>query len=132
MGKIQFQRMDVLRSLFDMTSDIVSDRFISTRPNAVGERMKEFLLIRLPQNIYDRGDTYQTTHGQIAIFVRDLQNGLENTLRLEQILSQILDLFPLVTDIFHGKQPTLLYGGSDGAGFHSLIIQFNIIIFKNS
>lgn len=81
--------------------------------------------------MHDRGDTYQSTTGQIAVFVRDLQGGLENTFRLEEMQSQVMDLFPIVNERFHGKNPILLNGGTDLAGFHSLIIQFHITILKS-
>lgn len=122
--------MEVLQSLCELTAEISENRFISTRPNAVGEQMKDFLLIRLPQTIYDRGDTYQTTKGQIICFAKDVQGGLENTFRLEKMQSEVLALFPLITERYHAKSPLLTNGGSDGAGFHSLIIQFNITILK--
>lgn len=132
MSKIHFPRMQVLQSLYDLTAGITPNRFITTRPPAAGEQMKEFLLIRLPQRILDRGDTYQSATGQIAMFARDIQGGLENTFALEKLQTQVMELFPIVTDRYHAKMPMLLPGGTDGAGFHSLIIQFNITIFKQS
>lgn len=131
MSKIQFPRMEVLQSLYNLTADITPNRFITSRPNAVGEQMKEFLLIRLPQTIYDRGDTYQSTRGQIVLFARDVQGAMENTFVLEKMQQQVMPLFPIVTERFHAKQPMLLPGGTDGAGFHSLIIQFSITILKH-
>ncbi len=139
MSAIRYPRMAVLQSLYELTADITPNRFITTRPNAVGEHMEEFLLIRLPQTIYDRGDTYQSTKGQISVFVRDIQTedetgrvigGIENSFRLEQLQEAVTSLFPIVTEIYHGKRPLLLPGGSDGTGFHSLIIQFHLTIFK--
>lgn len=130
MSKISFPRQEVLQSLYELTADITPNRFITTRPNASGEQMPEFMLIRISQPIYDRGDTYQTTRGQFSIFVRDTQNGLENTLRLEQLQAEVMALFPIVAERYHAKHPILLAGGSDGAGFHSLTIQFSITILK--
>lgn len=141
MRKISYPRMEILQSLYELTADISENRFVTTRPNAVGDGMEDFLLIRIPQTIYDRGDTYQTTTGQIICFVRDIQgsdadgntiSGMENTLRLEQMQSEVLNLFPIVEKRYHAKFPKLLPGGSDGTGFHSLIIQFSIIILKQS
>ncbi len=131
MSKIQFPRMAVLQSLYELTADITPNRFISTRPNAVGEQMKEFLIIRLPQTIYNRGDTYQSTKGQIIVFVRDIQGGLENTLKLQQMQESVTALFPLNTPLYLASKPILLAGGTDGAGFHSLIIQFSVRIHKD-
>lgn len=131
MSKTLYPRMEVLKSLYELTADTSENRFITTRPNAVGEQMDEFLLIRLPQRITEPGDTYQLTTGQIAVFARDVQGGLENSLKLELMQDAICALFPIRTDLYLATRPVLLPGGSDGAGFHSLIIQFNIRIHKD-
>lgn len=131
MSKIEFPRMKVLQSLDELTAEISPNRFITTRPNAVGEQMQDFLLIRIPQRIIQPGDTFQTTYGQIAVFARDVQGGLENTLRMEELQEAVTALFPIRTPLYLATRPVLLPGGSDGAGFHSLIIQFNIRIHKD-
>lgn len=131
MSTTLYPRMKVLQSLYELTADITPNRFITTRPNAVGEQMDEFLLIRLPQRITEPGDTYQLTTGQIAIFARDVQGGLENSLMLELMQDAVCALFPICSDLYLATRPILLPGGSDGAGFHSLIIQFNIRIHKD-
>ena len=95
--------------------------------------MNEFLLVSL-NNIEDTADTYQLTRGKISIFVRDVNtdNGnVENTFRLEQLQEAVTGLFPIRTDLYLATKPLLLAGGSDGAGFHTLIIQFNIRIHKD-
>ncbi len=132
MSKIQFPRMTVLQSLHELTADITPNRFISTRPNAVGEQMKEFLLIRLPQSIEPWGDACQFSYGQIVIFAKDIQGGLENTLALEKLQSAVMELFgdteSLITDLYTAFEPRLFPGGTDNVGFHSLIIQFRLQI----
>ena len=107
MRKIAYPRFDILRTLDELCANICPNRFVTTRPNAVGEQMQEFLLLRLPQPMRDQGDTYQTTYGQIVVFVRDVQ-GMENTYRLEQLQSQGRWLFPICSDLCHGKRPLLL------------------------
>lgn len=131
MSAIRYPRMAVLQSLYELTADITPNRFITTRPPAVGEAMKEFLLIRLPQRIDQPGDTYQLTTGQISVFVRDIQGGLESSFHLEKLQEAVTSLFPIRSDLYLATKPILLPGGSDGAGFHSLIIQFNIRIHKD-
>lgn len=130
MSKYSFPRLDILQSLYDLTADITPNRFVSTRPSAIDGEMNEFLLVRLPQQFYTPGDTYQFTTGQITIFARDIQGGLENTQLLEQMQSAVCAKFPIRTETFFASRPNLLYGGTDGAGFHSLIIQFNIRVYK--
>lgn len=140
MNKALYPRMGLLQSLYELTADITPNRFITSRPTAVGEQMNEFLLIRLPQRITEPGDTYQLTMGQIAVFARDTQctdkrgnaiSSMENTLMLEVMQEAVCALFPIRTDLYLATRPVLLSGGSDSAGFHSLIIQFNIRIHKD-
>lgn len=131
MSKTVYPRMEVLQSLYELTADVTPNRFITTRPNAVGKQMDDFLLIRLPQRITEPGDTYQLTTGQIAVFARDVQGGLENSFMLELMQDAVCALFPIRSDLYLATRPILLPGGSDGAGFHSLIIQFNIRIHKD-
>lgn len=100
MSKTVYPRMEVLQSLYELTADITSNRFISTRPSAVGEQMNEFLLIRLPQRITQPGDTYQLTTGQIAVFARDIQGGLENSFMLELMQDAVCSLFPIRSDLY--------------------------------
>ena len=126
-----YPRMKVLHTLYELTEEITPNRFITTRPMASGEEMEEFLLIRLPQRIDPTADTYQLTIGQIVIFVRNIQEELENTFRLEELQEAITEMFPISTPLFLATHPVLLPGGSDGAGFHTLIIQFNIRIHKD-
>ena len=130
MSKTVFPRMEVLQSLYELTSDITPNRFITTRPSSTDKSMQEFLLISLNQ-IDDVADTYQLTRGRITIFVRDVQGGLENTFTLEKLQNYVSALFPIRTPLYLAIRPILLPGGSDGAGFHSLIIQFNIRIHKD-
>lgn len=140
MKQTLYPRMEVLQSLSELTADITPNRFITTRPNAVGKQMNEFLLIRLQQRITQPGDTYQLTTGQIVVFARDIQgtdkngdtiSGMENTFMLELMQDAVCSLFPISTNLYLATRPILLNGGSDGAGFHSLIIQFNIRIHKD-
>lgn len=129
----KFPRFDILKSLVGLTSAITPNCFPTTRPPATGKQMNEFLLVSL-NNIEDTADTYQLTRGKISIFVRDVNtdNGnVENTFRLEQLQEAVTGLFPIRTDLYLATKPLLLAGGSDGAGFHTLIIQFNIRIHKD-
>ncbi len=132
MSKIQFPRMKVLQSLYDLTATITPNRFITTRPNAVGKQMQEFLTIRFSQPIDPWGDACQFSTMQISVFARDVQGGLEDALNLERLQSAVMALFGkegvISTPLYTAWEPRLLPGGSDGAGFHSLIIQFQLQI----
>lgn len=141
---VRYNRYDILKSLSDLTAHITPNRFINTRPNAVGAKMKEFILLRSPQPIVQWGDACQFSTMQIVVFARDVEgtgsgtnaaSGLENTFLLEKMQSEVMALFKdngvLNTDFYSAWKPILLNGGTDGSGFHSLIIQFQIQIKNN-
>lgn len=132
MSAIVYPRMEVLQSLYELTADITPNRFITTRPNAIGKQMEEFLLVRISQSMDEWGNVCQFSTGQIAVFARDVQGGLENSLKLEQMQSAVMNIFGkervINTPTYTAWEPRLLPGGSDGAGFHSLIIQFKLQI----
>lgn len=132
MSVIAYPRMEVLQSLYELTAEITPNRFISSRKSSVGESMQEFLLIKFSQPIDPWGDVCEFSTMQIHVFARDIQGGGENTLQLEKMQSAVAALFSdkgvLNTKLFSAWKPRLLPGGSDGAGFHSLIIQFQIQI----
>ncbi len=130
MSKIVFPRMAVLHSLDELTADITPNRFITTRPNAVGEQMQEFLLIAL-NNIEDTADTYQLTRGKISIFVRDVQGGLENTFRLNQLQEAVTGLFPIRTDLYLATKPpeALTVQDSTRSSFNSTSESTRILTF---
>lgn len=127
--KNRFPRLEILQSLYNLTEDVADTRFITNRPEAVGEQVDKYLTIRISQPIVSRGDTYMTSTAQITVFARDIQGVGENTYLLEEMQSKVMQLFPITTELYRGKRPILLPAGADGAGFHALIIQFNLLIF---
>lgn len=131
MSNSSFRRGELLKSLYDLTEQICQKRFISTRPAASGEQMDEFLVIRLPYALRREGDSGVFTNGQIIGFVRDIDMKYENTVRLDEISDEIVELFPIVTDFYCASRPSILPFGTDGVGFHAVIINFEIQIFAN-
>ena len=124
MGRTVYRRMDILKQIADAVTGIGEKVFITDRPAA------EQKAIRLPQTIQDKGSTYQDTYCQINVFAHDRSNGIENTVRLDEMQMEVVSKFPIVTELFSAVSPRLLPGGNDGLGFHSLIIQAKLIINK--
>lgn len=123
-------RLAILRRLSELTANVSAYRYVADRPTAVPEPMADFLILRLPQAMRQPGDTYSLTTGQVVLFARDLYGGLENTSRLEEMLRATTELFPIRDSLFLATRPVLLPGGTDGAGFHSVIIQFGIRVHR--
>lgn len=130
MERIVYRRKDILKQLVDAVTGIGEKVFVTDRSIAEQKGMKDFVIVRLPQAIQDKGSTYQDTYCQINVFARDRANGLENTVRLDEMQMGVFEKFPIVTDLFSAVSPRLLPGGNNGLGFHSIIIQARLIINK--
>lgn len=129
MRKKVYRRMDILKKLVDTMSGIGEKTFVTDRPAAEKKAMKDFVVVRLPQML-DKGDTYQESYCQINVFARDRANGIENTIRLDEMQMAVMDKFPIVTDLFSSTSPRIISDGEDGIGFHYLIIQAKLTINK--
>ena len=75
MGRTVYRRMDILKQIADAVTGIGEKVFITDRPAAEQKAMKDFVVIRLPQTIQDKGSTYQDTYCQINVFAHDRSNG---------------------------------------------------------
>lgn len=67
MGRTVYRRMDILKQIADAVTGIGEKVFITDRPAAEQKAMKDFVVIRLPQTIQDKGSTYQDTYCQINV-----------------------------------------------------------------
>ena len=70
MGRIVYRRMDILKQIADAVTGISEKVFITDRPAAEQKAMKDFVVIRLPQTIQDKGSTYQDTYCQINMIAQ--------------------------------------------------------------
>ena len=64
--------MDILKQIADAVTGISEKVFITDRPAAEQKAMKDFVVIRLPQTIQDKGSTYQDTYCQINVFAHEM------------------------------------------------------------
>lgn len=123
-----YKRKEVLRNLYDKALTICDKVFTSSRPTAT-EQMKKFIVVRLPQGIDPYADTHHISYAQMICFVRDKQGGLEDVNVMEDMVESVMGLFPMDDSLIScNNAPLLLSTKSDGMGFHSTIIQFNIVI----
>lgn len=129
MRKTVYRRKDILKQIVDTVSGIGEKTFVTDRPTAEQKAMKDFVVVRMPR-MSDKGDTYQESYCQINVFARDRANGIENTVRLDEMQMAVLDKFPMVTDLFSATSPRIISDGEDGIGFHYLIIQAKLTINK--
>lgn len=127
MGKL-FRFGDMLRMLDDTVSGLGIKVFPTSRPKSVPDNMEEFAVVSLPVDISSM--TYGTavpygltmTTCRIEIFVRD-KAGLEDVSRLDSLVDHVVSCFPISRDGICASTPKVVMGGSDGYGFHEVVIQ---------
>ena len=103
-----------------------------TNRETVKATTDKFVIIKLPQGIDPYADTHNIAYVQFLLFAKDVNNGVESIDRLEKLIDGISDLFPFNNGhISCNDTPIQLPSTSDGMGYHSVIMQFKIVIKYN-
>ena len=124
----RYKRKDVLTALRAMVVPICSEVYTSNR-ETVKTSSNQFVIIRLPQGIIPYADTHNTAYVQFQLFAKDISNGVESIERMENLIEGISGLFPFNTSLMScNSKPLQLESKSDGMGYHSIIMQFRIVI----
>ena len=103
-----------------------------TNRETVKATTDKFVIIKLPQGIDPYADTHNTAYVQFQLFAKDVSNGVESIDRMESLIDGISELFPFNNGhISCNDTPIQLPSKSDGMGYHSVIMQFKIVIRYN-
>ena len=126
-GKTLYEK--VLFALYEKALTISSNAYTSTRPTAT-EQMEDFVVASLPQGILPYSDTHDSAYVQLACYVRDKQGGIENVPKMSALINSARALLPFNDELItcNDAKPLQMASKSDGLGFHSVVIQFRIII----
>lgn len=123
---IRFDRMGILKKSVDSMADVSKHVFVSDRPTATTEQMKDFVVVALTGAMIDR-NAYRDSNIRIDVFAKDRKGGIEATDKLEEMQLKVFEKFPMVNDKFTTYKPRLIAGGDDGLGFHYLMITAKIV-----
>ena len=124
----RYKRQAVLTALREMVLSICGDVHTSNR-ETVKTTSDQFVIISLPQGITPYADTHNTAYVQFHLFAKDVSNGVESITRMESLVEGISTLFPFNTELMScNDNPIQLGSKSDGMGYHSIIMQFKIVI----
>ena len=124
----RYKREAVLTALREMVLPICGDVHTSNR-ETVKTSANQFVIIRLPQGITPYADTHNTAYVQFQLFAKDVANGVESVARMEYLIDGMSGLFPFNTELMScNNKPLVLDSKSDGMGYHSIIMQFRIVI----
>ena len=124
----RYRREEVLRALVQMVLPICGDVHTSSR-ETVKTTSEKFVIVKLPQGITPYADTHNTAFVQFQLFAKDITNGIESIDRMESLIEDISGLFPFNTSLMScNDTPLQTESKSDGMGYHSIIMQFRIVI----
>ena len=124
----RYKRQAVLTALRAMVRTVCPDVHTSSR-ETVKTSSDKFVIIKLPQGITPYADTHNTAYVQFWLFAKDISNGVESVQRMEDLIEGISGLFPFNTSLMScSDTPSQLESKSDGMGYHSIIMQFKIVI----
>lgn len=124
----KFYIAQILQELCEMLSGISENVFAGSRPSAKQKQMQDFIVVSFPTNIPDSKVVQETTL-RIDLAARNTVNGLENTLRLQEMLDGVTALFPIHPSMrYTVSNPTLVLKGDDGLGFSHWLINADILI----
>lgn len=125
-----FRFKDILVVMRDTFKDVMPNIFVTNRPKTLTENYDEFMVVSLPVMLYNK--TYGTGYGmtssyaRMEIYVKDV-NGLEMTARLDELIQQCIDKFPINTELITMSRPRVVLSGADGYGFHVATIQASFL-----
>ena len=124
----RYKREAVLTALRTMVLQVCSDVHTSNR-ETVKTSSEQFVIIKLPQGITPYADTHNTAYAQFQLYAKDIANGVESVKRMESLIDGISNLFPFNTELMScNSKPMMLPSNSDGMGYHSIIMQFRLVI----
>lgn len=113
-----FYISQILEEVCTLLSEVSKNVSASNRKAASQNQMSDFIVVSLPVNIPD-SNVLQSTTLRIDIAARNIQNGLEDTPKLQSMLNSIISFFPIKAKDcrFSVSNPTVVLKGDDGLGF---------------
>lgn len=123
----------ILKELALHTFDGIADMVcVGNRPSAQHER-DTFIVIRTGSRIGEHGP-WQQMALYVEIYVRNLQNGLPNIARLQELEEQVMEKFPFVMkdrrtpDVWRWEMtnPLLTISGDDQLGFSAWLVRASL------
>ena len=120
---------EMMKELCTELKGIAEGIMAGNRPSA-GKEKDSFIVVRTSSNIGDHW-AYQQMSVYVQIFVRNLQGGLPDYVKLERLSKKVIEHFPYVsydkkhTNIWKWKAstPTLQITGDDNLGFSAWLLR---------
>ena len=124
----KFYIASILAEITGLLAGISNNVSANSRKSASQDQMKDFIVVSFPTSIPD-SKVVQNTILRIDLAARNIHNGLEDTLRLQRMLDDVIALFPIhPSRRYTVSNPTVVLKGDDGLGFSHWLINADIQI----
>lgn len=129
MKQVRYYIKDILEMLCVKLSDakVGACTYAEHRPIGIGEQKDSISVVSLPAEIQNQG-AYQNTEVRFDLIVRNRDGGISATDELQEMLDNLLGLFPIVEERYSITSPRLLFKGDDGNGFTVWVVQAHMVI----
>lgn len=127
-----FNISNAIKSLYGL-GELVSDNvFTGNRPQAVPEQLQDFVVVSIPSRLESStiGGGYGSTSAycNFEIYVRLKKGGMENQTKMNDMLGELLDIFPYSDDAIMVTKPVVALRGNDGLGFSAVLVRAELLI----
>ena len=127
-----FKVSKALQSLYGLGELISEYVFTGKRPQATPEQMQDFVVVSIPSRIEAStyGGGYGSTSGycNIEVYVKLKKSGLEDVNKIDEMVGEMLDIFPYKDGIIQLSRPQVMLRGNDGLGFSAVLIRAELVI----
>lgn len=131
----RFNIEDVKEALYTMMTDIVDEVYTNDRPE-VKDTTQTWAIVSLPYGINAESSILDNAMARITLFYKNRERGIENNNLCKQI--RLATLNAIRTQLVEGgryghlmtcnMEPRVFSFKSDYMGYHSIAIQFRLII----
>ena len=130
--KEDFKVKDALQSLYGLGKLISDHVFTGNRPQATPEQMKDFVVVSIPSRLETStyGSGYGATFGycNIEIYIKLKKSGLEDVNKMDEMVGEMLGIFPYKDETIQLSRPQVMLRGNDGLGFSATLIRAELLI----
>lgn len=127
-----FKVKDALQSLYGLGKLISDYVFTGNRPQATPQQMKEFVVVSIPSRLESStyGGGYGVTSGycNIEIYVKLKKSGIEDVNKMDEMVGELLEMFPYKDDLVQLSRPQIMLRGNDGLGFSAVLVRTELLI----
>lgn len=127
-GIIRVYPAVIIRLVMDHVRTHICPNVYAIRPSADVDN-NEMVCVFIPEEASDKGVCINSTLS-FQIFVKNRAKGIPNLTRLDALLNDILELFPIGSagHRFSASNPRLTFKGNDGLGYTCWMVEAKLIV----